>query len=136
MIVGIGTDVCAISRIAAALQRQGPRLPQRILGPGEQQEYARRSARSAQRGVQYLATRFAAKEAFAKAIGLGMRWPMRWADCEVLMQPGGQPLIALHGELQAWCAARSLRFWVSLSDEAGCDTALATVVAETWGERR
>ena len=132
MIAGVGTDVCAISRMREALERHEERLPRRILGPGEQREYARRSARSAERGINYLATRFAAKEAFSKAIGLGIRSPMRWADCEILKLPSGQPVITLHGALADWCAERRLRFWVSVSDEA--DTALATVVAETLPE--
>lgn len=128
MIYGIGTDVCSIVRMQAAVRRHGDRFAQRVLGPGEQCEYARRSARREQRGVNYLATRFAAKEAFSKAIGLGIHSPMRWADCEILKLPSGQPVIVLHGALLAWCEARKLRFLVSVSDEA--DTALAMVVAE------
>lgn len=128
MIYGIGTDVCSIARMQAALRRHGGRFAQRVLGPAELREYDRRSARREQRGVNYLATRFAAKEAFSKAIGLGIHSPMRWADCETLKLPSGQPVIVLHGPLRDWCAARQLRFLVSVSDEA--DTALAMVVAE------
>ncbi|WP_298293205.1 holo-ACP synthase [Thiomonas sp.] len=128
MIYGIGTDVCSIARMRAAVQRHGVRFAQRVLGPAEQQEYARRLALVEQRGINYLATRFAAKEAFAKAIGLGLHAPMRWRDCEIVKLPSGQPTVVLHGALSDWCAARALRFLVSVSDEA--DTALATVVAE------
>jgi len=128
MIYGIGTDVCSIARMRAAVQRHGVRFAQRVLGPAEQQEYARRLARVEQRGINYLATRFAAKEAFSKAIGLGLHEPMRWRDCEILKLASGQPIVVLHGALKDWCAARALRFLVSVSDEA--DSALATVVAE------
>ncbi|MGE0072082.1 MAG: holo-ACP synthase [Thiomonas sp.] len=128
MIYGIGTDVCSIARMRAAVQRHGVRFAQRVLGPAEQQEYARRLARVEQRGINYLATRFAAKEAFSKAIGLGLYEPMRWRDCEILKLASGQPIVVLHGALKDWCAARALRFLVSVSDEA--DSALATVVAE------
>ena len=129
MIYGIGTDVCSISRMDAAVQRNGDRFAQRVLGESELTEYHRRLAKVRQRGIHYLATRFAAKEAFSKAIGLGIHGPMRWRDCEILKRPSGQPIIVLHEALKDWCASRSLRFHVSLSDEA--DTALAMVVAET-----
>ncbi len=128
MLYGIGTDVCAISRMAAAVQRHGERFAQRVLGPSELAEYRRRLAKVERRGIHYLATRFAAKEAFSKSIGLGIHDPMRWRDCEVLKLPSGQPVIVLHHALKAWCEARALRFMVSVSDEA--DTALAMVVAE------
>lgn len=128
MIYGIGTDVCSIARMRAAVARHGSRFAQRVLGGDELGEYARRLARAEQRGINYLATRFAAKEAFSKSIGLGIHNPMCWSDCEILKLPSGQPTIVLHGALKDWCAARSLRFLVSVSDEA--DTALAMVVAE------
>lgn len=128
MIYGIGTDVCSISRMDAAVQRHGDRFAQRVLGTEEIVEYHRRFAKVRQRGIHYLATRFAAKEAFSKAIGLGIHSPMRWRDCEILKLRSGQPIIVLRDALKDWCEARSLRFLVSVSDEA--DTALAMVVAE------
>lgn len=128
MIYGIGVDVCAIARMRAAVARHGDRFAQRVLGEDELREYACRLSKVEQRGINYLATRFAAKEAFSKSIGLGIHSPMRWSDCEILKLPSGQPTIVLRGPLKDWCAARSLRFLVSVSDEA--DTALAMVVAE------
>ena len=71
MIVGIGTDVCDITRIAAALDRHGDRFAQQVLGPDELRVFEARRARVARRGLSYLATRFSAKEAFSKAIGAG-----------------------------------------------------------------
>lgn len=128
MIYGIGTDVCDIRRVAAALARRGERFAQKVLGPREIEVYRLRGARFPARGLAYLATRFAAKEAFAKAIGLGLRLPMTWRDCEVLKAASGQPEIHLHGALAAWFAARGLRAHVSLSDET--DIATAFVVVE------
>jgi holo-[acyl-carrier-protein] synthase len=58
--------------------------------------------------VAYLATRFSAKEAFSKAIGLGIRMPMTWRDCEILNEPSGKPLIRLSGELAEWFARGGL----------------------------
>jgi holo-[acyl-carrier protein] synthase len=127
MIVGIGTDVCDIQRIAAALQRHGDRFAQRVLGPEELRVFEARRARVAQRGLSYLATRFSAKEAFSKAIGLGMRMPMSWRACEVINAPGGRPEVRLHGELARWFQERHLRAFVSVSDEANVATAFVVV---------
>jgi holo-[acyl-carrier protein] synthase len=127
-VYGIGTDVCDIRRIAATLGRRGERFPQRVLGPAELQVWRARSARTASRGLAYLATRFSAKEAFSKAIGLGLHAPMSWRACEILNHPSGQPYVRLHGALAAWCAARGLVAHVTLSDET--DTAVSFVVIE------
>ena len=130
MIVGIGTDVCDIDRIAAAMQRHDDRFAQRVLGPEEWRVFEARRARVARRGLSYLATRFSAKEAFSKAIGLGMRMPMTWRSCEVVNAPGGRPEIRLHGELERWFVERHLRAFVSVSDEANVATAFVVVEAE------
>ena len=128
MIYGIGTDVCDIRRIAATFERRGDRFAEKVLGPHEIEVFRARGAKHAARGVAYLATRFAAKEAFSKAIGMGMRMPMTWRDCEVIKASSGQPQIRLHGALAAWFAARGLTAHVSVSDES--DVATAFVVVE------
>jgi holo-[acyl-carrier-protein] synthase len=129
MVHGIGTDICDIRRIAAALARHGDRFAERVLGPDELRVFHARRARVEARGVSYLATRFSAKEAFSKAIGLGLRAPMRWRDCETLNLPSGQPVIRLHGDLAAWFADRGLVAHVSVTDES--DYATSFVVVET-----
>ena len=83
MIYGIGTDICDVRRIAASLERHGERFAEKVLADGELATWRARSARWPERGVRYLATRFSAKEAFSKAIGLGMHMPMTWRACEV-----------------------------------------------------
>jgi holo-[acyl-carrier protein] synthase len=128
VICGIGTDLCDVRRVEAALARRGGRFAEKVLGPHEIGVFRQRSARVPVRGVRYLATRFAAKEAFSKAIGLGIRWPMAWRACEVVNAPGGRPVIALGGELAQWFAARRWTAHVSLTDEA--DYAAAFVVIE------
>lgn len=128
MIHGIGTDVCDLRRIAAALTRRGERFAEKVLGVREIEVFRARRARVEARGIAYLGTRFAAKEAFSKAIGLGLRLPMSWRACEVLNAPGGKPEIVLHGELARWFAAQGLRAHVSVSDES--DHAAAFVVVE------
>jgi holo-[acyl-carrier protein] synthase len=127
MIVGIGTDVCDITRIEAALARHGDRFAQRVLGPDELRVFQARRARVPRRGLSYLATRFSAKEAFSKAIGLGMRTPMSWRACEVINAPGGKPEIRLHGALASWFEERQWRAFVSVSDEANVATAFVVV---------
>ena len=129
MIYGIGTDLCDIRRIRAALQRHGERFAEKVLGPNEIEVFRARRARVEARGVAYLATRFSAKEAFSKAIGLGLRSPMRWRDCETLNRPSGQPEIRLHGALAAWFDQQGLVAHVSLTDES--DYATSFVVVET-----
>ena len=73
MIFGIGTDVCDIRRIRASLERHGDRFALKILSEAEFSTFKARGSRWPDRAVNYLATRFSAKEAFSKAIGLGMR---------------------------------------------------------------
>ena len=128
MIFGIGTDICDIRRIEATLARQGDRFVHKVLGDAELAVWARRGARWPKRGVRYLATRFSAKEAFSKAIGLGMRMPMSWRRCEILNHPSGMPHIVLHGELKAWFDAQGLRAHVTVTDET--DYAASFVVVE------
>jgi holo-[acyl-carrier-protein] synthase len=129
VIYGIGTDICDIRRIEAAWQRHGERFALRVLGPHEIEVFRRRRAKLPARGLRYLATRFSAKEAFSKAVGLGLRWPMTWRACEIVNASSGKPEIRLHGELAAWFEARHLRAHVSLSDET--DYAASFVVVET-----
>jgi holo-[acyl-carrier protein] synthase len=65
-----------------------------------------------------LALRFAAKEAFSKAMGLGMRKGIRWRDIEVFHYPGGRPGLRLHGRSSEICHEKQItRFHLSLSDE-------------------
>lgn len=128
MIFGVGTDLCDVRRIEATLARRGERFAQKVLGPHEIEVFRQRRAKREARGVSYLATRFSAKEAFSKAIGLGMRMPMRWRDCEIVKAASGKPQIRLHGALAAWFEARALQAHVSVSDEN--DYAASFVVVE------
>ena len=128
MIYGIGTDICDVRRIAATLARRGDRFAQRVLGPHEIEVFRVRRGRAEARGIAYLATRFSAKEAFSKAIGLGMRLPMSWRACEVVKAASGKPQIRLHGALAEWFQTRGLRAHVSLTDET--DYAASFVVVE------
>ena len=128
MIFGIGTDICDIRRVEATFGRQGERFVHKVLGDQELAIWQRRQARWPQRGLRYLATRFSAKEAFSKAIGLGMRSPMAWRRCEILNLPSGQPVIVLHDELSEWFEQQGLRAHVTVTDES--EYAASFVVVE------
>lgn len=118
MIYGVGTDICDVRRIRDSLQRHGDRFARKLLSDAEYATWQARTARWPERGIRYLATRFSAKEAFSKAIGMGMAMPMTWRACEISNQPGGKPVIVLHGELKKWFEARGLSAHVSVSDES------------------
>lgn len=128
MIYGIGTDIIRIDRIAAALKRHGPRFAERILGINELATYHQRAAKSQPRGLSFLATRFAAKEAFSKAIGLGMRMPMTWRAMQTLNDASGKPVVITSGTLAMFMAQHELTAQVSITDEI--DFAVAFVIVE------
>jgi len=128
MIHGLGTDICDVRRIRESVERHGERFAEKVLSEAELAVYRRRGERWPDRGLRYLATRFSAKEAFSKAIGLGMRMPMTWRTCEIANLPSGQPVIVLHGELKTWFEARGLRAHVTVTDET--DYAASFVVVE------
>jgi holo-[acyl-carrier protein] synthase len=128
VIYGVGTDLVEIGRVAAAVDRFGERFVDRILGPQEKLRYEARRARSSSRGLAFLATRFAAKEAVSKAIGLGLRSPMTWRAVEIVNAASGQPRLVAHGALAEFLQARRLRLSVSVTDEQ--TMAMAFVIAE------
>ncbi|MFC3339338.1 holo-ACP synthase [Paracandidimonas soli] len=128
-VAGIGLDLIYLHRIRAAYEKRGLRFASRILGPEELVVFERRRARDPQRGLRYLATRFAAKEAFSKAIGLGMRSPMDWRRMQTLNAPGGKPHVVLSEPLAGWYGERFGTAHVSVTDES--DTVAAFVVVQT-----
>lgn len=128
VVYGIGTDICDVRRIRASLGRHGDRFAEKVLSDVELATWRKRSERNAERGVRYLATRFSAKEAFSKAVGMGMRMPMTWRLCEIGNLPSGQPVIVLHGVLKTWFEERQLTAHVTVTDET--DYAASFVVVE------
>jgi len=126
MIVGIGTDILKIERLQAAYDRTQGRLAERILGPDEMFIFKARLARNPKRGMAFLATRFAAKEAFSKAIGLGMRMPMTWRSLQTLNEASGKPVTTYSGALAIFMAEKQWQAQVTVSDEV--DMAIAFVL--------
>ena len=124
MISGIGTDLCRISRIEKSLERFGERFARKILSDDELARF--RTHRSP---VAFLAKRFAAQEAFSKAIGTGMRYPMHWRNVAVGNERSGKPTILCLGALAPLVRERGITaIHVSLTDEP--DFALAFVILE------
>ncbi|WP_338604417.1 holo-ACP synthase [Desulfoferula mesophila] len=123
MIVGIGLDLAEVGRIEASLERFGRRFLERCFTPEERQTCLARP-----RPASALAMRFAAKEAFSKAAGLGMRG-LGWREIEVVHDPKGKPSLRLHGRALAWMEANGVQAsHISLTDEGGF--AAAVVVLE------
>jgi holo-[acyl-carrier protein] synthase len=133
MIYGIGTDIVQISRVEAALARNGDRFAEKILGAEELVKYHARRARSEVRGLRFLATRFSAKEAFSKAIGLGMRMPMTWRSAQMLNAPSGKPIIVCGGALDEFMRTHRLTAQVTISDEADYGVAFVIVTQAPEG---
>lgn len=125
MIIGTGTDIVSISRINAVHHRLGVRFLARVLVEEE-----RAGMPSGERGIRWLAKRWAAKEAVAKAFGTGIGGRLGFQDIVIGREPDGRPVVALNGrgELLAFDCGVG-RIHLSLSDEG--DLALAFVVLES-----
>jgi len=107
---GVGIDVVDIGRFSQVIERWGERFLRRVFTPCEMEVVAGKRGRAR---MASLAARFAAKEAFVKAIGTGLRDGLRWTDCEVITKPSGQPQIRLQGKARE--KAGSAQVLVSLS---------------------
>ncbi|TXN03116.1 holo-ACP synthase [Methylobacterium sp. WL64] len=117
MIIGIGSDLCDIDRIARTLERHGDRFTHRVFTDGERARCDRRAARA-----PGYARRFAAKEACAKALGTGLSAGVFWRDMEVVNLPSGQPTLRLSGGAAARLSellpvGHEGRLHVSLTDD-------------------
>jgi holo-[acyl-carrier protein] synthase len=125
VIHGIGTDLLDAGRIRAGLARFGEHYADRILAPGEHAGYY-----ASRDPARFLAKCFAAKEAFSKATGTGLRAPVSLRNIAVLRDPRGKPFLQCAPELDDWLAARGVvAHHVSLSDES--DLVLAYVILES-----
>jgi holo-[acyl-carrier protein] synthase len=131
VIAGLGTDLIALARISRAQQRSHNRFARKILGDLEYAVWMQRQNRHPEAGISYLASRFAAKEAFAKACGLGLRMPLSWQGIQTLNDVFGRPYLQLDAPICAWLKERSYQAHVALTDER--DHALAVVILEMIG---
>jgi holo-[acyl-carrier protein] synthase len=124
VIFGVGTDIVEIERIKKALERWGERFAERILCPPELIRFKKHKL-----PVAYLAKRFAAKEAFTKALGTGIRAPANWHGVWVVNLPSGKPVLEYTPELKAVLDRKQIsQAHLTLTDERGL--AVATVILE------
>jgi holo-[acyl-carrier protein] synthase len=124
MILGVGTDLIEIARIAESIRRYGERFLRRIFTPREI-EYCQRKKNAA----ESFAARFAAKEAGAKALGTGISRGLSWLELEVTRDPSGKPSLQLSGRAAERAAGLGVAR-VSLSLTHSGELALAVVVME------
>lgn len=125
MIFGIGTDIVEVSRIQASITQFGDDFAKRILADSELASYLQSHIKA-----RFLAKRFAAKEAFSKALGTGLRAPATFQNIAVSHDELGKPILVLAPELQALLDTRHItQTHVSISDEKNLATAF--VVLET-----
>jgi holo-[acyl-carrier protein] synthase len=123
VICGLGLDLVKVSRVEQALARFGDRFLARCFTPAEAAEALKRP-----RPAQALAMRFAAKEAFAKATGLGLKG-LALIEIEVTHEPSGRPVLVLHGRAQTWANNNHVaNCHLSLTDDG--DYAAAVVALE------
>lgn len=123
MIHGIGTDIVAVKRLQGMWERHGDRALEKLLAPQEMADFAR----AADKG-RFLAKRFAAKEAFSKALGTGVRPPAVLPAIAVAHDELGKPILVFCGRLAEMIENQGLKAHLSLSDEA--DYAIAYVILE------
>ena len=123
MIYGVGTDIVAIKRLQGMWDRHGEKALQRLLAPKEIADFVK----AADKG-RFLAKRFAAKEAFSKALGTGIRPPAVLSAIAVSHDELGKPILDFCGQLAELIKNQGLTAHLSISDEA--DYAIAYVILE------
>jgi holo-[acyl-carrier protein] synthase len=123
VIAGIGTDIVAVARLRGMWERHGDRALDKLLAPDERADFERAPDKG-----RFLAKRFAAKEAFAKAFGTGVRPPVLLPDIGIGHDALGKPQLIYYGPLAAAMRDAGLIAHLSLSDEA--DYAVAYVILE------
>lgn len=124
MIVGLGIDVEEVERLERALARSGPRFAARLFTPRE-----RTDAEDLKDATEFLTGRFAAKEAFFKALGTGVSRGITWQDAEITNAEGGAPELEVRGRAREVFEARGARrVWLSITHTGR--VAAAVVVLE------
>lgn len=125
MIFGIGTDIVEVARIEASIAQFGDEFAKRILADSEFSIYLATHIKA-----RFLAKRFAAKEAFSKALGTGLRHPATFQNIAVSHDELGKPMLVLASELQDFLQSKHItQMHISISDER--NLAAAFVVLET-----
>jgi holo-[acyl-carrier protein] synthase len=131
MIYGIGFDLVQVSRIKDALRRWGERFQNKVFTPGEI-----RYCLEKKNPAPHFAARFAAKEAFVKALGIGIRRGVHWKDVEVQRGPLGRPVLKIHGRAVEICRNEGLEnFFLSLTHDGDYSGAMVVLEKQDQGVR-
>jgi holo-[acyl-carrier protein] synthase len=113
MVYGIGVDIVKIARFERALERWGHRLRERVFTPEELSICHNKTHPG-----RHLALRFAAKEAFLKALGIGMFQGVAWNEIEIINDPLGRPHMKVKGGAEKICREKGIQeIFVSISHE-------------------
>ena len=136
MLYGIGCDVCSLTHLEKSLSgAHADAFVRRVFGPAEQTALALELPLPAGRGTAHrlasAAADFAAKEAFLKAAGTGLREPFSLCEIEAVRQENGAPAYRFSGQTAAWVAQHRLRARLSLSHEGGMALAFCTLEEES-----
>jgi holo-[acyl-carrier protein] synthase len=123
MIYGIGTDIAAVDRLAGMFERHGQVAAEKLLAPAEMADFEQATDKA-----RFLAKRFAAKEAFGKALGTGVRAPATLPAIAIGHDELGKPVFSYADELAALLREKRLTAHLSISDER--DYAVAFVILE------
>jgi holo-[acyl-carrier protein] synthase len=124
VIFGIGTDIVSVSRMESALARHGDRFAERILAEVELEEY-----HQSRKPAHFLAKRFAAKEAAAKACGTGFRNGIAMGDFIIGHNELGKPLLHFSGRAESFCHEQGVgESFISISDERDHAVAFVTLL--------
>ena len=127
-IVGIGTDIVEISRIATMSDTTRERLAKRVLTPNEYQHFCILNVKSSNSATRYLAKRWAGKEAAAKALGTGIADGVSFQHLEIRTLESGQPILELTDRALEIARSQNANHWhISLADEKLYATAFVTL---------
>lgn len=127
MIIGIGCDIVDVERIKRASERQS-KFCETVLSAKELPVYEKRKSSSSERGLRFLAGRWAGKEAFSKALGTGFRGVVTFSDISILNDELGAPYLDLSGALKEKIDSQKFDCHITLSDSE--TSAMAVVVIE------
>jgi holo-[acyl-carrier protein] synthase len=127
-VVGIGTDIVEISRIAGMSETTRERLAKRVLTPREYQHFCVLNAKLNDSATRYLAKRWAGKEAAAKALGTGIADGVSFQHLEIRTLESGQPILELTDRALEIARSQNANHWhISLADEKFYATAFVTL---------
>ncbi|WP_159818620.1 holo-ACP synthase [Colwellia sp. 20A7] len=127
-VIGIGTDIVEISRIAKMSDNTRERLAKRVLTPNEYERFSTMNLNSVNNAVSYLAKRWAGKEAAAKALGTGIASGVSFQHIEIVTLESGQPTLILSNRALEIALSKKSKYWhISLADEKLYATAFVTL---------